>query len=97
MDTVLASVSAVPFDFTVQIRNCKRICDTNAAIALDTSNDLVGRAVEIGAFAMTLELEFLAVLSNSQHDGLRGFLSRRQRRGGENATHDHTRVHMPGL
>src|SRR5580692_5848383 len=97
MDAVLARISAVPFDFTIQIRNRKRLGEPDAAVALDPSNDLVGCAVEIGASAMPFELEFLAVVGDSQHDGLGGFLPGLERRGGKNASHDHTRVHMPGL
>src|SRR6516165_9254331 len=45
------------------------------AIALDPPDDVVGRGIEVGPPAMTVEFEFLAMRGHRRHDGFRGSLS----------------------
>jgi hypothetical protein len=67
------------------------------AIALDPPDDVVGRGIEVRPAAMTVEFEFLAMRGHRRHDGFRGSLSAFEGRGGQNAAHDHARVHVPRL
>jgi len=67
------------------------------AIALDPPDDVVGRGIEVGPPAMTVEFEFLAMRGHRRHDGFRGSLSVFEGRGGQNAAHDHAGVHVPRL
>ncbi len=46
---------------------------------------------------MALELEFLTMRGHRRHDSLRGLLAAVERGGSQDATHDHARVHVPGL
>ena len=57
----------------------------------------LGVAPKFGAAAMPLELEFLTMRAHRRHDGFRRCLAALERRGGEDAAHDHPRVHVPGL
>jgi len=67
------------------------------AIMLDTCDDIIWRGVKIGAAAMAFEFEFLPMIGHRRQDGLCCFLPILERRGRQDAPHDHTRIHVPWL
>jgi hypothetical protein len=46
---------------------------------------------------MAFELEFFTMRGHRRHDGFRRCLAARERRGSQNAAHDHARLHVPWL
>ena len=70
MDSVLAGILTVPFDFPIQIRDGKGIGQLQPAIGFNPRDDVLGRRVHIRASAMVRELELLTVGRDRCHDGL---------------------------
>src|SRR5262245_36417333 len=97
MDAVLAGILAVPFDLAVEIWNREGLGKFDTAVAFDPRDDVVGRGFHICTAGMVIELELLAMRRDCRHDGFRCFLAALERRGSQNATYDHARIHMPGL
>src|SRR3954452_22089350 len=92
VNAILAGIFAVPLDLAVEIGDREGLGKLHAAIALDSSDDVAGRGIEVRPAAMTVEFEFLAMRGHRRHDGFRGRLSAFEGRGGQNAAHDHARV-----
>ena len=97
VNAILAGIFAVPLDLAVEIGDREGLGKLHPAIALDPSDDVVGRGIEVRPAAMTVEFEFLAMRGHRRHNGFRGRLSAFEGRGGQNAAHDHARVHVPRL
>jgi len=87
----------MPFDLLLEVGERERLGERDAAVALQPLDDLSRRRVEIGAAAMALELEFLAMGADGGEHRLGGILAARQGRCRQHAAHDHRRVHVPGL
>src|SRR4029077_15902199 len=79
----------VPLDLAVEIGDREGLGKFHAAIALDPPDDVVGRGIEVGPAAMTVEFEFLAMRGHRRHDGFRGSLSAFEGRCSQNAAYDH--------
>src|SRR6516162_6774314 len=69
VDAVLAGISAVPLYLAVEVGDREGLGKFHPAIALDPPDDVVGRGIEVGPPAMTVEFEFLAMRSHRRHDG----------------------------
>src|SRR5215813_9222709 len=94
---LLAGILAVPLHLTVAVGDRKGLGKLHATVALYAPDDVVGRCLKIRPAAMVVEFKFFTMSGYSRHDRLCCCLSAFEGRGGQDAAHDHTRVHVPGL